>query len=84
VINVPDQRVFSWSGLVEVGTRDTWLGVTADGDTALPLEITGSYQKEKWNHAGVTPYAVAAPILIDANRDGKWKRGTANIALPKR
>jgi len=83
-INVPDQRAFSWSGSIEVGTRDTWLGVTADGDTALPLEITGSYQKEKWNHAGVTPYAVAAPILIDANRDGKWKRGTANIALPKR
>jgi len=81
-IDVPaNVRTFHWAGRVEVGDKDTWLGVTADGDTAMPLEFTGTYQRDKWNHAGVTPMALISPILVDADRDGRWKRGDADVAL---
>ncbi|HEX4423543.1 MAG TPA: CehA/McbA family metallohydrolase [Kofleriaceae bacterium] len=82
-VDVPaDQRSFHWAGAVAVGAADTWIGVTADGDTPLPLEQTGSYQKDKWNHPGVTPFAIASPILVDADGDHRWKRGDADLALP--
>jgi hypothetical protein len=74
-------RSHRWAGRIEVGDRDTWLAVTADGDTALPLELTGTYQRDKWNHAGVTPFAIASPILVDADGDGRWKRGDADVRL---
>lgn len=74
-------RTFHWAGAVAVGARDTWVGVTADGDTPLPLEQTGTYQKDKWNHPGVTPFALASPVLIDADGDGRWTRGDAAIEL---
>lgn len=77
----PGQRDFHWAGPVDVGTADTWIGITADGDTALPLEQTGTYQKDKWNRAGVTPFAIASPVLIDADGDGRWKRGDADLPL---
>jgi hypothetical protein len=74
-IDVPaGARTHRWTGSVAVGKLDTWIAVTADGDTALPLAITGSYQKDRWDRPGVTPYALAAPILVDANRDGAWTR----------
>lgn len=73
-------RDFQWTGAVPIGTADTWIGVTADGDTALPLEQTGTYQKDKWKHPGVTPFAIASPILIDADGDGRWKRGDGDLA----
>jgi hypothetical protein len=82
VIEVPRVRHFHWAGAVAVGTADTWVGVIADGDTPLPLEQTGSYQRDKWNHAGVTPFAFASPILIDADGDHRWTRGDSNIPLP--
>jgi hypothetical protein len=78
----PGVRSFHWTGAVEVGDADTWIGITADGDTPLPLEQTGSYQRDKWNHPGVTPFAIASPILIDADGDHRWKRGDADLALP--
>jgi hypothetical protein len=82
-IDVPaNTRTHRWSGEIAVGTADTWIGITADGDTALPLELTGSYQRDKWKRAGVTPFAIASPILVDADGDGRWKRGDADIALP--
>ncbi len=77
----PNVRTHRWAGRIEVGAADTWLGVTADGDTALPLELTGTYQKDRWNRAGVTPFAIASPILIDANGDGRWRRGDADLPL---
>ena len=81
-IDVPaNVRTFHWAGRIEVGAKDTWIGVTADGDTAMPLEFTGTYQRDKWNHAGVTPMALISPILVDADRDGRWKRGDADVAL---
>ncbi|MFN0246984.1 MAG: CehA/McbA family metallohydrolase [Kofleriaceae bacterium] len=74
-IDVPiGARTHHWAGRIPVGILDTWVAVTADGDTALPLAITGSYQKDRWNRPGVTPYAIAAPILVDANQDGVWVR----------
>jgi hypothetical protein len=81
-IDVPaNVRTFHWAGFVSVPEVDTWIAVTADGDTPLPLELTGTYQRDKWKHPGVTPFAIASPILVDANRDGRWKRGDADIAL---
>jgi len=81
-IDVPaGARTHHWAGKIEVGAADTWIGITADGDTALPLEITGSYQKDKWNRAGVTPFAIASPVLVDADGDGHWKRGDADVKL---
>jgi len=82
VVDVPaDLRSYRWSGEIAVGDADTWIGVTADGDTPLPLEQTGSYQKDRWNRAGVTPFAIASPVLIDADGDGRWKRGDADLSL---
>jgi len=78
----PGARSFRWTGPVDVGTADTWIGVTADGDTPLPLEQTGSYQRDRWHRPGVTPFAIAAPILVDADGDHRWKRGDADLPLP--
>jgi hypothetical protein len=72
-------RRHPWSGWISVGRADTWLVVPADGDAPLPLDQTGSYQHDKWKHAGVTPFAIAAPILVDADGDGHWKRGDADL-----
>ncbi len=82
-IDVPaGTRTYHWAGRIEVGAlNDTWIGITADGDTAMPLEFTGTYQKDKWGRAGVTPFAVVSPILVDADHDGRWKRGDADLAL---
>lgn len=82
-IDVPaDKRTHRWWGEITVGPLDTWIGITADGDTAMPLELTGTYQRDKWKRPGVTPFAIASPILIDGDGDGRWKRGDTNIALP--
>jgi hypothetical protein len=77
----PGVRDHHWTGRIEVGAADTWIGVTADGDTPLPLELTGTYQKDRWNRAGVTPFAIASPILVDGDGDGRWKRGDADLPL---
>ncbi|HTJ41552.1 MAG TPA: CehA/McbA family metallohydrolase [Kofleriaceae bacterium] len=66
--------------IVEVGARDTWIGVDAGGDTPLPVEMTGTYQLEK-GRPGVTPYAIINPILIDADGDGRVKFGNADVGV---
>ncbi len=76
----PNIREHRWKGPIEIGDVDTWLAVTADGDTPLPLEQTGTYQKDRWNRAGVTPFAIASPVLIDVDGDGRWKRGDVDLA----
>ena len=81
-IDVPaGVREHRYGGRIEVGAQDTWIGVTADGDTAMPLEFTGTYQRDRWNRAGVTPMALISPILVDVDRDGRWTRGDADIPL---
>jgi hypothetical protein len=77
----PNVRSHHWAGRIAIGGADTWVAVTADGDTALPLPLTGTYQRDKWKKPGVTPYAVASPILVDADGDGHWKRGAADVSL---
>lgn len=57
---------------VDIGSEDTFIGVAVDGDDPLPLELTGTYQRDKWHKPGVTPFAVISPILVDANGDGRW------------
>jgi hypothetical protein len=77
----PSERTHRWAGAIAVGDTDTWIGITADGDTPLPLPLTGTYQKDKWNRPGVTPFAIASPILVDADADGHWKRGDADLVV---
>lgn len=80
-IDVPAGTSFHWSGALDVGTADTFVGVAADGDAAMPLALTGTYQHDKWNRAGDTPFAVISPILVDADGDGRWKRGDGDYLL---
>jgi hypothetical protein len=77
----PDQRTTRWQGRVEVGAVDTWVGVDAGGEQVLPIEQTGTYQLEK-GRKGVTPFALIAPILIDADGDGRWRRGQGDVRVP--
>ena len=64
---------------LDVGNDDTFIGVAVDGDEPLPLELTGTYQRDKWNKPGVTPFAVISPILVDADGDHHWKRGDTDL-----
>lgn len=77
----PDVRTHQWAGAIEVGTADTWIGITADGDSPMPRELTGTYQQDRWNRPGVTPFALASPILVDADGDGRWRRGAEDVPL---
>jgi hypothetical protein len=77
----PGVRSHRWAGAIEVGAADTWIGGTADGDTPMPAELTGTYQQDRWNRPGVTPFAIASPILVDADGDHRWRRGEADLAL---
>ena len=74
---VHGERTTHWAGRVPIEAADTWIGVTADGDTPLPLEQTGTYQRDKWKRPGDTPFAVISPILVDADGDGHWRRRDA-------
>ena len=70
---VPAEREFTVTRELQVGMQDTFIGVAIDGDEALPLELTGTYQRDKWHKQGVTPFAVISPILVDADGDGAWQ-----------
>ncbi len=73
-------RRFHWAGKVDVGRRDTWIGITAEGDGAIPSEVTGSYHYDRKRR--VTPFAIASPILVDADGDRRWRRGKFVVPLP--
>ncbi len=75
--------MFNYETELDVGTEDTFIGVAIDGDDPLPLALTGTYQRDKWNHPGVTPFAIISPILVDADGDHRWKRGDADLPLPQ-
>jgi hypothetical protein len=77
----PGVRRFQWTGAVELGRADTWIAVSAEGDTPLPAEVTGDLHQAA-GRPGVTPFALASPILVDADGDRRWRRGDANLALP--
>jgi len=64
-----DEKVLPWQPHTELDLdipEDTFVGVAVDGDDPLPLPLTGTYQFDKWKHAGVTPFAVISPILVKA------------------
>lgn len=60
----PNVRTHRWAGPIDTGAGPSWIGVTADGDTPLPAELTGAYQQERFKRPGVTPFAIASPIEI--------------------
>lgn len=64
--------------VVPVGGVDNWLGVDVSGETPLPVELTGTYQLEKMR-PGAVPYAIISAILVDADGNGRWQRGLANL-----
>lgn len=81
MIDVPPHvRSYRWAGAIEVGTADTWIGITADGDRPLPTPLTGAYQRHA-GRQGVTPFAIASPILVDADGDHRWSRRGAVVHL---
>jgi hypothetical protein len=70
----------TWTVEVPLGTKDTWIGVDAIGDTALPALVTGSYLGED-NRGGGMPAALINPVLVDVDRDGVWRRGAGQVKL---
>jgi len=61
------EKIVPWAPklIVEIDVPgETFVGVAVDGDDPLPLPLTGTYQFDKWKHAGVTPFAVISPILV--------------------
>ena len=70
VLQVPEGATrFDWTSDEPVGATDTWIGVDAAGDIALPIEITGD---DLWqlDRGGMKPRALINPILVDADGDG--------------
>jgi len=79
-IDVPSTRGFRWSGRLPLERRDTWIGITAEGDTPIPAEVTGSYHYDRKRQ--VTPFAIASPILVDVDGDRRWRRGRYQVLIP--
>lgn len=53
---------------------DTWIGVDASGTTPLPPMVTGSYHIDR-GRAGIVPFAIINPILVDRDGDGQVELG---------
>jgi hypothetical protein len=80
-IDIPKgDRSFRWAGRIALPRRDTWIGVTVEGDTPLPVEVTGTYHYDR-KRLGVTPFAIASPILVDVDGDRHWRRGGVDVPL---
>jgi hypothetical protein len=75
----PTSRTIDWSVEVGVGPTDTWIGVDATGDEALPDVVSGPYLRRA-GHGGLPPAALINPILVDADGDGKWNPPAAVAA----
>ncbi len=61
--------VFDWSGELDVGDADTWIGVVADGTDGIPVEMHSVAWSTK---PPMPPFAMINPILVDADGDGRW------------
>jgi len=61
-----------WRGTLEVdlGGHDGWIGVDCGGDDPLPVELTGDAHQLA-GRPGAVPFAIANPILVDADGDGR-------------
>lgn len=73
------QRAFRVVERIPVPVGDTWIGVDAAGDRPLPMAMTGSYHRERGQDA--VPIAVANPILVDRDGDGRVRFGLADLPI---
>lgn len=62
-------REFRWSGDLDVGPRDTWIGADASGDEVIPYEWTGDTMAYD-GYPGLVPYALVNPVRIDVDGGG--------------
>jgi len=72
----------AWRGTVEVdlGGADGWIGVDCGGDDPLPVELTGDAQQLA-GRPGAVPFAIANPILVDADGDGRVRYRAADLPV---
>ena len=61
---------------------DTWIGVTADGDTADAARAHRHLSARQVEARRASRRSRSTgPILVDADGDGRWKRGDADVPL---
>lgn len=63
---------WSWSGDVTVGELDTWVAIAVDGTEYVPRALHGEYLGHRPDIPGMQPFALANPVLVDADGDGTW------------
>lgn len=76
-------REWAWSGDVAVGATDTWVGLAVDGETLVPAVLHGEYLGHRAEVPGMQPFALANPVLVDADGDGEWRPPAAKpVVIP--
>ncbi|MCA9677544.1 MAG: CehA/McbA family metallohydrolase, partial [Myxococcales bacterium] len=71
-----------WRGRLDVTLpRDGWIGVDVGGEEPLPWAMTGNLHSEE-GRPGAVPFAIINPILVDADADGWWRLGLADVGVP--
>jgi hypothetical protein len=68
-----DGTSFTWSGELDVGAVDAWIGVDASGDEPLPHELHSLWLEKP----PMPPFAMINPILVDVDGNGRWDRARA-------
>jgi hypothetical protein len=63
-------RAWDWTGREGVGPDDTYVLVDIEWDDPLPPEMVGDYLETRFG--GMKPYAIANPIFIDGDGDGRF------------
>jgi hypothetical protein len=75
----------SWRGTVAVDLdgKDGWVGVDCGGDAPLPPELTGDAHQLA-GRPGAVPFAIANPVLVDADGDGHVRFGAADVPVARK
>jgi hypothetical protein len=74
-------RAWEWSGDVDVGAADTWVAIAVDGEEYLPGVLHGEYLGHRADLPGMQPFALANPVLVDADGDGDWRPPAAKAVV---